>query len=154
MQLCENRHTDDQRPCYFYRLNISLLIHRSRSYWVMELYAGEHIQSGKETGSFCPALLLYCWQHLVRHHIFLLVCWRGYIQTFLDGLALGTVDMKHSCTYPLYFGSASRQIDPNADGSGTLYEGVWYGVAASVLSLATNLYATGVVALKAWCVVA
>ena len=119
----------------------------------MQLYAGEPIQYGKETSSFCPALLLYCWQHLVRDHIFLLVCWHGYIQTFLDGLALGTVDMKHSCTYPLYSGSGSRQLDSNADGSGTLYQGVSYGIAASVLSLATNLYATVAVALKAWCVV-
>ena len=119
----------------------------------MQLYAGEPTQCGKETGSFCPALLLYCWQHLVRDHIFLLVCWRGYIETFLDGLALGTVDTKRTCAYPLYSGSGSRQLDSNADGSGTLYQGVSYGIAASVLSLATNLYATAAVALKAWCVV-
>ncbi len=58
---------------------------------------------------------------------------------------MGNVDIKISC---LDFDS--NPLDPHAVGIGTLYEGVSYGVAATVLSLSTNLFATIAVAVKAW----
>ena len=60
------------------------------------------------------------------------------------------MDAQYTCTYNIFSGPGSSQLDPDADGTGTLYEGLSYGVAASVLSLSTNLYATTAVALKAW----
>ena len=47
-------------------------------------------------------------------------------------------------------GSNSWRPDPHATGFGSLYQGFSYGVAASALSLSTNLYATAAVAFKAW----
>ena len=57
------------------------------------------------------------------------------------------MDTIYACKY---YSGGTIQVDRKSVGSGSLYEGVSYGVAASVLSLCTNLYVTTVVALKAW----
>ena len=53
-------------------------------------------------------------------------------------VVLGLIDTKGSCpsVYP--------------SGDGMLYEGLSYGLAASILSLCTNVFATLAVAFKAW----
>ncbi|KAM5536302.1 hypothetical protein V8D89_010038, partial [Ganoderma adspersum] len=92
-----------------------------------------------------------------------IVCWRAYavwqgnrivlcasVALLLTTFGLATVDTTYTCTYSIIHGPDSTQLDPKAIGNGTLYGGVSYGVAASMLSLCTNLYATTAVALKAW----
>lgn len=59
--------------------------------------------------------------------------------------ALGTVDTAYACN-----GGGSWEPDPHATGTGSLYSGFSYGLAATALSLGTNLFATVVMAVKAW----
>ena len=47
-------------------------------------------------------------------------------------------------------GSNSWRPDPHATGYGNLYQGLSFGIVATVLSWCTNLYVTAAVALKAW----
>ena len=54
------------------------------------------------------------------------------------GPVLGIIDTQKSC------------LAIAGPGLGTLYEGSSYGVAASLLSLCTNVFATLAVAYKAW----
>ncbi|KAI1784824.1 hypothetical protein LXA43DRAFT_190553, partial [Ganoderma leucocontextum] len=82
------------------------------------------------------------------------VLWRGNrilmgacIMLLLTTFALGTADTKYACSWEA---GGSWQPDPHADGTGSLYQGFSYGVAATVLSLSTNLFSTAAVMVKAW----
>ncbi|KAM5545323.1 hypothetical protein V8D89_000936, partial [Ganoderma adspersum] len=94
-----------------------------------------------------------------------IVCWRACVvwqwNRFVMGtcvalllatLATGIVDTQYNCTSSISMigGSNLWRLDQHATGLGSTYQGFSYGVAASVLSLSTNLYATATVALKAW----
>ena len=59
---------------------------------------------------------------------------------------MGMVDTCWSC----YRGDGSWRPDPRAAGIGYMYQGFSYGVAATALSLATNVLATALVAYKSW----
>ena len=56
------------------------------------------------------------------------------------------MDTKYACR----LGLGPWKPDRHADGSGNLYEGFSYGVAATVVTLSTNLFATIAVVLKTW----
>lgn len=63
------------------------------------------------------------------------------------------MDTKYSCLQfgLIYIGGPPRwKPDPHANGTGSLYEGFSYGIAATALSLSTNVFATVAVAVKAW----
>lgn len=64
--------------------------------------------------------------------------------------AMGIVDTTYDCTAVFEYGDMKWQPDPHADGFGILYSGFSYGVAATALSLSTNLFATVAVTIKAW----
>lgn len=59
---------------------------------------------------------------------------------------MGVVDAVTACSN----GQNYQKLDQHATGTGNLYEGVSYGIAATALSLGTNLFATATVAFKAW----
>ena len=61
-------------------------------------------------------------------------------------IAMGVVDTCWSC----YRSDGSWRPDPRAAGIGYIYQGFSYGVAATALSLATNVLATVLVAYKPW----
>ena len=69
--------------------------------------------------------------------------------------ALGVIDTRGTCLdlYDSWDGSTvgSGLIIYGAQGG--LYQGTPYGLAASVLSLSTNFFATSIVAYKAWSVI-
>ena len=60
---------------------------------------------------------------------------------------MGIVDAVFTCNPSL-----SWTPDRHVVGTGSMYQGFSYGVAASVLSFSTNLLATVLVGFKAWCV--
>ncbi|KAM5546327.1 hypothetical protein V8D89_000453 [Ganoderma adspersum] len=89
-----------------------------------------------------------------------IVCWRACSvwqrNRFIMGtstalllatFALAIVDTRYTC---MDYSLDSPLLKQKAAESGRLYKGASCGVAASVLSLCTNLYATAAVALKAW----
>lgn len=93
----------------------------------------------------------YFWRHLVRtrsenlHYLGM----SSYLIISTVSTALGIVDTKYTCELSLG-SSGPWNPDPHADGNGNLYEGFSYGVAATVLSLSTNLFATGAVMMRSW----
>ncbi|KAM5545307.1 hypothetical protein V8D89_000920 [Ganoderma adspersum] len=78
-----------------------------------------------------------------------IVCWRAYAvwqgNRFVPCASIVLLLATFGTMVQIY-----PQLDPNADGFGSLYEGLPYGVATVVLSLSTNIYTTTAVALKAW----
>ena len=73
------------------------------------------------------------------------------IACMLKGLTLydtvlGVIDTKQGC-HP---SDSSEAIDNPFVFPGTLFEGLKVGIAACILSLCTNLFATALVAYKAW----
>ncbi len=70
------------------------------------------------------------------------------VRTRADHAAMGVVDTCWSC-----YQGGSWMPDPNATGTGYMYQGFSYGVAATALSLATNVLTTALVAYKSWQVV-
>ncbi|KAM5545305.1 hypothetical protein V8D89_000918, partial [Ganoderma adspersum] len=89
---------------------------------------------------------IVCWRACVvwrRNKVLVGACVALCLVTF----ALGSADTNNACTSS----SIESEWLPNRKiGTGNLYEGSPYGVAATVLSLCTNLCATIAVALKAW----
>ncbi|KAM5531450.1 hypothetical protein V8D89_014907 [Ganoderma adspersum] len=92
-----------------------------------------------------------------------IVCWRACViwqynkivmgmcvMLLLTTFALGTVDTTFSCLEISSSGYGSWKPDPHANGTGGLYQGFSYGVAATVLSLVTNMFATCAVMVRAW----
>ena len=59
---------------------------------------------------------------------------------------MGVIDTCWSC----YRGDGSRRPCPHTAGIGYMYQGFSYSVAATALSLATNVLATALVAYKSW----
>ncbi|TBU38376.1 hypothetical protein BD309DRAFT_983707 [Dichomitus squalens] len=89
------------------------------------------------------------------------VCWRAWllwpgnrvvrlvsILLLLTTFALGAVDLKSTCY--LLNGKLGGSLNGNAVVPGGMYAGTPYGIAATVLSLSVNLFATILVAYKAW----
>ncbi len=60
---------------------------------------------------------------------------------------MGIVDMTYTCDQ-----FHNTGLSRGAVGTGAMYGGYSYGVAATVLSFSTNFYATTLVGYRAWCV--
>ena len=106
------------------------------------MYVGEHAWSGIKTVSYKLFVASFCWPHSVSFYGRFV-----YAKVLtLYGAVLGVIDTTQGC-HP---SDSSEAIDNPFIFPGTLFEGLKVGIAACILSLFTNLFATLLVAYKAW----